>query len=181
MLVGHLAVDLREALLVGVAELLQRAGQLRLSLAERRAPADAPGDALQLRREALGRVLHLLAAVVREVALGVLDLRQVAVDGLEAALHAVDRHRGDGKALELVDLLADVRPRIADRALGLVLLGLAAGAEPEGDENGDQRERDGRPHAPSGPGARSTQRKPMCVVEVSTASPWRAAGRKRRQ
>jgi hypothetical protein len=36
-----------------------------------------------------------------------------------------------------------------------------------------------RPQA--GPGARSTQRKPMCVVEVSTASPWRAAGRKRRQ
>ena len=38
-----------------------------------------------------------------------------------------------------------------------------------------------RPQAPSGPGARRTQRKPMCVVEVSTASPWRAAGRKRRQ
>ena len=35
--------------------------------------------------------------------------------------------------------------------------------------------------AASGPGARTTQRKPMCVVEVSTASPWRAAGRKRRQ
>ena len=28
-----------------------------------------------------------------------------------------------------------------------------------------------------GPGARSTQRKPMWPVEVSTASPWRAAGR----
>src|SRR3954454_451868 len=131
MLVAHLAVDLREALLVGVAELLQPAGQLRLGVAERRALADAPGDGLQLRREGLGRVLHLLAAVVREVALGVLDLRQVAVDGLEAALHAVDCRRGDGEALELIDLLADVRPRIADRALGLVLAGLAAGAECE--------------------------------------------------
>jgi hypothetical protein len=40
--------------------------------------AEAPGDALHLRREGLGRVLHLLAAVAGEVALGVGDLRQVA-------------------------------------------------------------------------------------------------------
>ena len=154
------AVDPREALLVGGAELLQRAAQLGLGLAERCALADAPGDALHLRREGLGRVLDLLAPVGGEVALGVLDLRQVAADGLEAALHPVDGHRGRREALELVDLLADVRARVADRALGLVLLGLAAGADREAGEEREDYERDRELHG---------YRRPSCSAVPRTA------------
>jgi hypothetical protein len=46
---------------------------------------------------------------------------------------------------------------------------------------GDSRALRGVRREAGGQASRTTQRKPMWPVEVSTASPWRAAGRKRRQ
>lgn len=85
------AVDLREGLLVGACQLLACSLPLGLCATETEVRTEAVRDRLDFGGELLGGLLDLLRPAFVEVALLVLHLVEVVLDGVQVRFHAVGR------------------------------------------------------------------------------------------
>src|SRR4051812_48161871 len=102
------AVDRGERLLVGRRELGESALQLLCRLFDRHAPPNIAGQRLHLRLEGLVRLLDLLLLTIAQVALGIHDRLEVALDRGEAGTDLVGRDGSERQALQVLDVRLDV-------------------------------------------------------------------------